>query len=111
MEYLLVNSNGFAPALFALAECPQVFQGEDARIVTVAPGDLVGVKPNRRDADGFEGHKFLGAKHAEGVRWSLAQFLATGARTMRAEVAPLVNAAMAVAPLDGKALFALLAQV
>src|SRR5258708_273320 len=51
----------------ALAQCPQVFEREDARVVSIAPGDLIGVMANRRDGQRFEGRKFGGFENAKGV--------------------------------------------
>jgi hypothetical protein len=97
-------------ALRAFTKRPQVFQGKNAGIVAVAPGDLVGIVTHRGDLHGAKRYEFAGLEDAERVGRLFAFFLATGARAMIAQVLPVVDAAMAVIPLDNQAVFAVLAQ-
>src|SRR5437868_14851055 len=92
----------------ALAQIPEVLQGEDARVVAVTPGDLIGIVPDWRDRDGAERFQFGGLDEAERVGGLDALLAAAGAGAVVAQVFPGVDAAVAVAPLDEQAVVALL---
>src|SRR5262249_4264040 len=97
-------------ALRALAQLPEVLQGEDAGVVAVTPGDLIRVVPDRRDRDGPERFQLGGLDEAERVGGLDALLAAAGAGGVVAEVLPGIAAAVAVVPLDEQAVVALLAQ-
>src|SRR6266542_2353440 len=91
----------------ALAQRAQVFQGEDAGIVAIAPGDLVGVAADRRHGDGSQGLQFFRLEDSEGVGRLLALFATAGAGTVATQGFPGVDAAVAVAPLNDELVGAL----
>src|SRR6266581_2249598 len=86
-------------ALGTLAQLPVMFQGVDAGIVAVAPGDLIGVVANRRQGRRPQRRQFGGLDHAERVGRLQTLLAAAGARAVVAQLLPAVNGAMAVVPL------------
>ena len=98
----------FLLALRALTQFPQVFEGEDAGIVAVAPDDLVGVMADRCDRYGLERRDFRRLQYAERIGGLLAFPAATGTGAMAAQMRPRKNAAMAVVPFDDEAVVAVL---
>src|SRR3954447_1526921 len=90
--------------LLALAELPQVIEGEQPRVVAVAPGDAVGVIADRLDRLGRERHQLARLQDAEGVGRGGPLLAAAGARAVVAQVPPGDDAAVPVAPLDDEAI-------
>ncbi len=84
----------------ALTQRPQVFQGEDAGVVAVAPDDLVRVPADARHRDGRERSELAGLQDAKGVGRLFAFVTAAGARAVGAQVRPGVDAPVAVVPVD-----------
>src|SRR5208337_4345140 len=101
---------GPGSALLALTQLPKVFQGEDAGVVAVVPGDLVSVVAHGRHRHGGKGRQFVGLEDAERIGRLLALFTAAGAGAVAAQVLPGVNAAMTVVPFDHQLVVAFLAQ-
>src|SRR5205085_8537179 len=100
LSSLAVGSWSFLLTFGALAQRAQVFQGEDAGIVAIAPGDLVGVAADRRHGDGSQRLQLFRLEDSEGVGRLLALFATAGAGTVTTQVFPGVDATVAVAPLD-----------
>ena len=94
----------------AFTQLPQMFEREQAGVVAVAPGDFVGVLTDRRDADRLQWGQLGGLEDAKRIRRLLALIAAAGARTVRAQLLPGMDAVMAVAPVDQQAVVAFLAQ-
>src|SRR5438046_8058802 len=59
-------------AFRAFAQAPQVFEREQARVVAVAPSDLVRVVADRRDADGLQRRQFTRLENAQRIGWLFA---------------------------------------
>src|SRR5262245_31854156 len=106
----ILHPSSFGLALVALAQLPQQLQRVNAGVVAVAPGDLVGVLADRRQADGAQRRQLAGLEDAERVRRLLALLAAGGAGAAVAQVRPGVAAAVAVVPLDDEVVVAFLAQ-
>src|SRR5262245_34017511 len=85
-------------AFRTLTQLPQILEREDARIVSVAPGDLVGVVADRVDAERLERGQLGGLQDTERIGRLGVFVAASGARTPVPQVRPGVHAAVAVAP-------------
>src|SRR5437660_6134533 len=87
-----------------------MLDGEDARVVAVAPGDLVGVVTDWCHGHRRQRDQLIGFQDAEGIGRLEALFAAAGTRAIIAQMLPAIEAAMAVPPLDHQAVAPLFAQ-
>src|SRR5262249_1867693 len=83
----------------ALAQRAQMFQGVDAAIVAVAPGNLVGVAADRRHGDGGQRRQLLRLEDLERIGRFFAFLPAAGTGTVATQDLPGMDAAVAIAPL------------
>jgi hypothetical protein len=83
-----------------LTQTPQILEREYARVVAVAPDDLIAVIADRLDPYRFKRLQLTWLEEAKRVGRLQAFLAATGARTVVAQMLPGVHAAVAVTPLD-----------
>src|SRR5262249_17931138 len=86
--------------LRTLAQRAEVFEREQAGVVAIAPGDLVGVAADRRHRDRRQRYEFVRLEDAERVGRLNALLAAAGAGAVVAQVPPGVDAAVPVGPDD-----------
>src|SRR5438128_230998 len=87
-------SSVFSDTLRALAQLSERFEGVDARIVAIAPGDFIGVVPDRSHGRRRQRHQFAGFQNTERIRGLKPFFAATGARAVFPQVLPGIFAAV-----------------
>src|SRR5262249_29913362 len=100
LSSLFVRGGLDRPAVRALAQLPEMFQGENSCVVAVAPGDFIGVVTDRRHRHHGQRHQLIRFEDAKRVGRLQSFFAAAGARAVVAQVLPGVTAAVAVLPLD-----------
>src|SRR5262245_19804007 len=94
----------------AAAQLAEVFQGVQAGVVAVAPGDLVGVIADRGHAQRLERRQLTRLEDAERVGRLVALLATAGTGTVLAQLLPGIFARLAVAPDDDQKFVAFLAQ-
>src|SRR5437016_4346967 len=95
-------------ALRALTQFPEAFEGVNPRVMSIAPGDLIGVVTDRRHGHWSEWHQFIGLQDPKRIL-GLGTFLTTtGTRAVVAQMLPAIDAAVTVLPLDNQAVCTLL---
>jgi hypothetical protein len=76
----------------------------------VAPGDLIGIMAHGDDGDGFQQHQLGGLENAKRIRRTVALVATACAGAMIAQVLPAVDTVVAVTPIYGETVVAILPQ-